>query len=169
LLSLFLIILVLLLIHRALVLFLDLSEDCRDLLVEKCLKALLGLFVKVVHVTELASKVLGSITLIDYYALWLLAIDTTEVDIYEQERHSFLLRRCFALLFFLITIFDGMRVSELTQLLMLYSIEVVFISACKLLRLDMGVIIRCLKVLRCLDFVISLVSVSQACSKIMRE
>lgn len=47
------------------------------MLVEKCLKALLGLFVKVVHVTELASKVLGSVTFIDYDALWLLAIKTT--------------------------------------------------------------------------------------------
>ena len=100
------------------------------MLVEKCLKALLGLFVKVVHVTELASKVLGSVTLIDYDTLWLLAIDTTEIDIYEQERHSLLLRRCFALFFFLITVFNGMGVSELTKLLMLYSIEVIFISAC---------------------------------------
>jgi hypothetical protein len=139
------------------------------LLVEKCLKALLGLFVKVVHVTELASKILGSVTLIDYYALWLLAINTTEVDIYEQERHSFLLRRRLAQFFFLITVFDGMRVSELTQLLMLYSIEVVFISASKLLRLDVLVIIRCLKVLWCLNFVVSLVSVSQPCSKIKSE
>jgi hypothetical protein len=77
LLLLFLIVLVLLVFHRALVLFLNLSKDCRDLLVEKGLKAFLGLFVKVVHVAELASKVLGSVTLIDYDALWLLAIDTT--------------------------------------------------------------------------------------------
>ena len=55
LLLLFLIVLVLLVFHRALVLFLNLSEDCRDLLVEKGLKAFLGLFVKVVHVAELAS------------------------------------------------------------------------------------------------------------------
>ena len=130
----FLIILDLLVIHRALVFFLNLSEDCRDLLVEKCLKALLGLFVKVMHVTELASKILGSVTLIDYDALWLLAIDTTEVDIYEQERHPFLLGRGFALFFFFITVFDGVWISELTQLLMLSSFEVVFfISASKLL------------------------------------
>lgn len=53
------------------------------MLVEKCLKAFFGLFVKVVHVTELASKVLGSVTLVDYDPLRLLTIDTTEVDIYE--------------------------------------------------------------------------------------
>jgi hypothetical protein len=167
LLLLFLIVLVLLVFHRALVFFLNLSKDCRDLLVEKGLKAFLGLFVKVVHVTELASKVLGSVTLIDYDALRLLAIDTTEVDIYEQERHPFLLGRSFALLFFLITVFDGVWVSELTQLLMLSSFEVIFlISAFKLLRLDVMVIIRCLKVLWRLDFVACLISVSQAYSRI---
>jgi hypothetical protein len=166
LLLLFLIILVLLVINRALVFFLNLSEDCRDLLVEKGLKSLLGLFIKVVHVAELASKVLGSVTLIDYDALWLLAVDTTEIDINEQQRHSFLLGRGLSL-FFLITVFDSVWVSELTQLLMLPSLEVVFlISASKLLRLDVMVIIRSLKVLWRLDFVISLVSVSQACDKI---
>ncbi len=139
------------------------------MLVEKGLKALLSLFIKIVHVAELASEVLCSVTFIDYDALWLLAIDTTKVDVYEQERHSFLLRRSFALFIFFIAVFDSMWVSELTQLLMLSSFEVVFISASKLLRLDMMVIIRCLKVLGWLNFVTSLVSVSQACRRVNGE
>ena len=103
------------------------------MLVKKGLKAFFSLFVKVVHVAELASQVLGSVTFIDNDALWLLAIDTTEVDIYEQERHSFLLGRSFALFFFLIAVFDGIWVSELTQLLMLSSFKFFFISPSKLL------------------------------------